>query len=84
MKEPISGSRVSNRRVHSNDLRGTRGGIEYVSASDADMRALELTIAKELNFRRCILTPFIGVNHWDLSAEEMHVALINQKDCSWR
>lgn len=63
------GFKISNRRIHSNDLRGIRGGIEYVSTSDANMMAFELTIAKELKFSSdTFLTPFIGMNHWNLSA----------------
>ena len=63
------GFKVSNRRIHSDNLRGIRGGTEYVSTSDANMEAFELTISKELKLASdTFLTPFIGVNHWNLTA----------------
>ena len=62
--------KYNNRHVHSNNLSGVRGGINYVSTTDAKMQGYELTISKGFSISdTTLITPFIGVNSWNLQAD---------------
>ena len=62
--------KYNNRHVYSNNLSGVRGGINYISTTDAKMQGYELTISKGFSISdTTLVTPFIGINSWNLQAD---------------
>ena len=62
--------KYNNRHIHSNNLSGVRGGINYVSTTDAKMQGYELTISNKFSISdSTLVTPFIGINSWNLEAD---------------